>query len=114
MIRELLKRIHERGHYIGLHGSYNSYNKAEQIIKEYNTLRRICSEEGKWTFVPQGMLIDHEVHKKYLDQMVKDGYMQCEEGKYKARNKLLWAIRAYLTHEPVLRLQGASTTPQSV
>jgi hypothetical protein len=45
-IRSLLKRIHKRGHEIGLHPSYYAYRNPEVIAEEANRLRRICFEEG--------------------------------------------------------------------
>lgn len=45
-IRALLRRIHSRGHEIGLHPSYNSYRNPRVIATEANRLRRVCSEEG--------------------------------------------------------------------
>lgn len=46
LIRNLLKRIYERGHEIGLHPSFNTYRNSQQTKKEFDLLRRICSEEG--------------------------------------------------------------------
>lgn len=45
-IRELMRRIHSRGHEIGLHPSYNTYDKPEEIAFEANRLRKVCAEEG--------------------------------------------------------------------
>lgn len=45
-IRELLRRIHERGHHIGLHPSYECYRDPEQIRREANALWRVCEEES--------------------------------------------------------------------
>jgi hypothetical protein len=45
-IRSLLRRIHARGHEIGLHPSYNTYAMPEVLKQEADRLRRICSEEG--------------------------------------------------------------------
>lgn len=45
-IRNLLLRIYERGHEIGLHPSYGSYKSIEMICQEAEILRRICGEEG--------------------------------------------------------------------
>lgn len=45
-IRKLLRRIHERGHHIGLHPSYECYRDAEQIRREAEALWRACEEEG--------------------------------------------------------------------
>lgn len=44
-IRNLLKRIHQRGHEIGLHPSYNTFNKPEALKNEADQLRRICEQE---------------------------------------------------------------------
>jgi len=50
--RKLLRRIHERGHVVGLHPSYMSWEKPGQVQQEYRKLRKICREEkieqDKW------------------------------------------------------------------
>lgn len=45
-IRELIQRIHKRGHEIGLHPSYDSYKNPPAIATEANRLKRVCREEG--------------------------------------------------------------------
>jgi hypothetical protein len=45
-IRKLIRHIHERGHEIGLHPSYDTFLDAAQIGREANRLRRICTEEN--------------------------------------------------------------------
>lgn len=45
-IRKLMREIHQRGHEIGLHPSYNTYNRPEEIAKEADRLRKVCEEEG--------------------------------------------------------------------
>ena len=45
-IRQLMRRIHQRGHEIGLHPSYNTCCHPERIAREGNRLKRICDEEG--------------------------------------------------------------------
>lgn len=45
-IRALMRRIHQRGHEIGLHPSYCTYQSPELIKDEAERLRRIASEEG--------------------------------------------------------------------
>lgn len=45
-IRRLLRKIHERGHEIGLHGSFNTYQNAEQTRTEFDRLLNVCDEEG--------------------------------------------------------------------
>jgi hypothetical protein len=45
-IRKLMGEIHRRGHEIGLHPSYNTYNAPEEIEREANRLRKVCAEEG--------------------------------------------------------------------
>ncbi|WP_041483400.1 polysaccharide deacetylase family protein [Thioalkalivibrio paradoxus] len=51
-IRHLLRRIHTRGHEIGLHPSYATYRSADLVAREADRLRRVCAEEGirqeKW------------------------------------------------------------------
>ncbi len=46
VIRKLMRRIHDRGHEIGLHASYNTYNDKDQLCREADNLRRIMKEEG--------------------------------------------------------------------
>ncbi len=45
-IRDLMRRIHERGHEIGLHPSYNSFQSPEVIMQEAERLRNVMKEEG--------------------------------------------------------------------
>jgi hypothetical protein len=45
-IRGLLRRIHERGHEIGLHPSYGTFRDAEQTRRELERLQRVCAAEG--------------------------------------------------------------------
>jgi hypothetical protein len=51
-LREMLRDIHNRGHEIGLHPSYETYRNPEQTRKEFEKLLQVCSEEGitqdKW------------------------------------------------------------------
>ncbi|WP_417656305.1 polysaccharide deacetylase family protein [Pseudidiomarina aestuarii] len=46
VLRNLLCRIHKRGHEIGLHPSYGSFLLSEQITRESKRLKQVCSEEG--------------------------------------------------------------------
>ena len=45
-IISLMKRISERGHYIGLHPSYDSFENKEMIKKELVSLKEICDKEN--------------------------------------------------------------------
>lgn len=45
-IRKLMRRIHARGHEIGLHPSYASYRDPAIIAAEFQRLRQIAQEEG--------------------------------------------------------------------
>lgn len=45
-IRNLMKEIHKRGHEIGLHPSYNSFQSPSVIKDEANRLRKIMQEEN--------------------------------------------------------------------
>jgi hypothetical protein len=45
-IRHLMRRIYHRGHEIGLHPSYGSYQKPHLIRQEADRLRKVCAEEG--------------------------------------------------------------------
>ncbi|TLP61162.1 MULTISPECIES: polysaccharide deacetylase family protein [Pseudomonas] len=44
-IRRLIRRIHGRGHEIGLHPSFNTYLQPGLIVGEADRLRRVCAEE---------------------------------------------------------------------
>lgn len=46
VIRYLLRRIAARGHEIGLHTSYNTYQNAAQTCREADILRQVMKEEG--------------------------------------------------------------------
>lgn len=43
-IQNLIQSIHERGHYIGFHPSYNAYNNSEQFGKELDTLQLVSPQ----------------------------------------------------------------------
>ncbi|MBM4288707.1 MAG: MarR family transcriptional regulator [Deltaproteobacteria bacterium] len=45
-IRRLLRRIHDRGHEIGLHPSYNTYQQPDLIAAEAARLKLVCAGEG--------------------------------------------------------------------
>ncbi|GAA3902601.1 hypothetical protein GCM10022228_11230 [Halomonas cibimaris] len=45
-IRHLIRRIHDRGHEVGLHPSYNTYQSPKLIAGEAKRLRAVCAEEG--------------------------------------------------------------------
>jgi hypothetical protein len=45
-IRELIRRIYQRGHEVGLHPSYNSYQSPAVILAEARRLQQVCREEG--------------------------------------------------------------------
>lgn len=46
VIRDLIRRIHARGHEIGLHASYNTYRDASQTGREADNLRQVLETEG--------------------------------------------------------------------
>lgn len=46
LIIDLLKKVHKRGHEIGLHTSYNTYQNPQQTEKEFEILQRVCEREG--------------------------------------------------------------------
>jgi peptidoglycan/xylan/chitin deacetylase (PgdA/CDA1 family) len=52
LIRDLLRKIHARGHEIGLHTSFNTYKNPQQTKKEFERLLKVCEDEGikqtKW------------------------------------------------------------------
>ncbi|MEN6461512.1 MAG: polysaccharide deacetylase family protein [Syntrophomonas sp.] len=45
-IRQLLRDIHNRGHEIGLHPSYETFNNPKQTKIEFKKLLQVCEEEG--------------------------------------------------------------------
>ena len=45
-IRDLMKRIHERGHEIGLHPGYGSFRDPSQIQEGFEVLRSVCAKES--------------------------------------------------------------------
>ena len=45
-IRNLMLRIHQRGHELGLHPSYETYSHPERIAFEGKRFQSICKEEG--------------------------------------------------------------------
>lgn len=44
LLHKLLKYLAQRGHEIGLHGSYNTYNSEEQLFLEYKNLNQVLQE----------------------------------------------------------------------
>lgn len=42
----ILRRIHDRGHQIGLHASYSSFNSQDRLQFEFSALRGACREVG--------------------------------------------------------------------
>jgi len=46
VMRDLLRRIHKRGHEIGLHPSYNTYRNPTALKCESDRLKRVCADEG--------------------------------------------------------------------
>jgi peptidoglycan/xylan/chitin deacetylase (PgdA/CDA1 family) len=47
-IRGLLRRIHQRGHEIGLHSSYDTYRDALRTRQEFQKLRVVAAAEDTW------------------------------------------------------------------
>jgi hypothetical protein len=45
LIRQLMRKIHLRGHEIGIHPSYNTYQNSKQTCKEFEILKQVCHEE---------------------------------------------------------------------
>lgn len=45
-MRSLLSKIHQRGHKIGLHTSFNTYKDSAQTKKEFSQLLNICTQEN--------------------------------------------------------------------
>ncbi|MDP2747782.1 MAG: polysaccharide deacetylase family protein [Pseudomonas sp.] len=45
-IRKLIRRIHNRGHEIGLHPSFGTFLQPDAIAIEAAALKRVCAEEG--------------------------------------------------------------------
>ena len=67
-VRLLMRGIHSRGHEIGLHPSYNTFNNPEEIRKEAERLKNVCSEEGirqqKWGGRMHFLRWDHSITLK--------------------------------------------------
>jgi len=47
-IRTLLRKIHRRGHEIGLHPSYLTFLDVQAVVKEARHLREVCEKEDIW------------------------------------------------------------------
>lgn len=51
-VTALLRRVHERGHEIGLHPSYGSFRDPEQVLREHDRLLSVCAdlaiEQASW------------------------------------------------------------------
>ena len=45
-IQTLMHKIHKRGHEIGLHPSFNTYDNPDLLLQEANTLREMCTSLG--------------------------------------------------------------------
>lgn len=45
-MRRLLRRIHRRGHEIGLHPSFNTFLDSSALVREAGRLRTVCDDEG--------------------------------------------------------------------
>lgn len=45
-IRQLMRRMYDRGHEVGLHASYGTFKNPEQMKKEADKLRQVMDEEG--------------------------------------------------------------------
>ena len=45
-VRALLRRIHSRGHELGLHPSYDTFRSSDATRSELETLKRACGEES--------------------------------------------------------------------
>lgn len=45
-IRQLMRRIYDRGHEVGLHASYGTFKNSVQMKKEADKLRQVMDEEG--------------------------------------------------------------------
>ncbi|MEW6663398.1 MAG: polysaccharide deacetylase family protein [Bacillota bacterium] len=45
-MRRLLRKIHQRGHEIGFHPSYETYQDPQKTVEEFQYLQKICREEN--------------------------------------------------------------------
>ncbi len=45
LIRDLIRKVHRRGHEIGLHLSYHTYENSTQGKEEFGILKKVCEEE---------------------------------------------------------------------
>ena len=62
-ILNLLKKINDRGHLIGMHGSFDSYNNIDQLKKEFNILKETCKElEISQKYCGRYQHVEHQAH----------------------------------------------------
>jgi hypothetical protein len=87
IIRDLLRRIHERGHVIGLHPSYRAYCNYEIFSNEFLNLKNILAEER----IEQA-LSDSRMH--YLRWSFPHTLQICEKVGIKYENSLGFSDRA--------------------
>lgn len=50
-MQALLRQIHQRGHEIGMHGSYNTYRNGDRILQERHLLQQACERAGINTLI---------------------------------------------------------------
>ncbi len=82
-IKNLLGSIDKRGHRIGLHGSYNSYN-SNQLKGELDKLSKTCSESG----VKQDI---HYSRQHFLRWQTPDTFQKLEDAGIKYDSTLTFA-----------------------
>jgi hypothetical protein len=119
---ELIKKIKERGHTIGIHPSYNAYNDAKQFKKEKYLLEKLTGQkiiEGREHFlrfeVPatwqiwedNGMEIDSTCG--YAD---KEGF-RCGTGDEFSVFNILTRKKLKLKERPLIVMDGSFTTYQA-
>lgn len=71
IVRNLIKKISDRGHEIGLHPSFNTYLDLEQLTIEANNLRRVMSEE----VIPQPLLSSRQHYLRW-DPLLTAKYLE--------------------------------------
>lgn len=76
-IISLLRKIHHRGHYIGVHGSYNTYRDKEKIINEKKLFEKVLENQS----IPH-KIIGNRQHYLRWDSFVTPDYLEAANFEY--------------------------------
>lgn len=120
---ELVKEIRKRGHIIGFHGSYASYNNPQQWEKEEELLERVCQSEvneGRQHFlrfeVPKTWQIWEDNNMNWdstLTYPEKEGFRCGTCYEYSVFN-ILTRKRLRLKERPLIVMDGSLVTYQNL